>query len=134
MRILGTSICFVIAALALVVSAADFPLGTAFYTMNVPIATIASPATNATYTGISVEQNVLHTVQVNITTNLVSSAAFCIDGSLDNTNWTPISVTNTIANTGGTCFLTANAKFSYVRLRATIATNAVGTATYLGGR
>ena len=114
--------------------ATDFPLGTAFFTQNATLATFASPNTNSTSTGIFVEQSNIHAIQVTISTNLVSSATFVVDGSLDNTNWVPLTVTNSIANTGGSTLFTYSGIISYVRLRNVIGTNAVGSALYLGGQ
>lgn len=131
---MGKLITVLSVALALTASATDFPSATAFYTQNATILTLASPNTNSVSSGLSVEPNLYHTVQVTISTNLVSSAQFVLDGSLDNTNFTPLTATNSIVTGGGTTFLTVTAKYSYIRLRTVIGTNTVGTATYLGGR
>src|SRR6185312_14682873 len=92
-----------VAAVALVISsnATDFPLGTVAFSQNTTLS-IASPNTNATSSVLYVEKNCFHAIQVTLSTNLVSTASFVIDGSLDNTNWVPLTTTNTIANTGGT--------------------------------
>lgn len=131
---MGKLTALLLVALASVAGATDIPLGTAFYTQNATILTLASPNTNSISAGLNVEANLYHTVQVTISTNLAASATFVLDGSLDNANWTPLSTTNSIANTGGTVFLTATAKYTYLRLRNLSGTNAVGSAVYLGGR
>lgn len=114
--------------------ATDFPLGTAFFTQNATLATFTSPNTNSISTGLFVEQANIHAIQVILSTNLVSSATFVVDGSLDNTNWVPLTATNSIANTGGSTLFTYSGIISYVRLRNVIGTNAVGSAIYLGGQ
>lgn len=124
-----------VAAVALVISsnATDFPLGTVAFSQNTTIP-IASPNTNATSSVLYVEKNCFHAIQVTLSTNLVSTASFVIDGSLDNTNWVPLTTTNTIANTGGTTLFSYAGAMTYMRVRSTISTNAVGNIIYLGGQ
>lgn len=131
---MGKWIALISVVLALSAKATDFPLGTAAYSQNSILTTLTSPNTNSSSAGLFVEKNCFHAIQVNLSTNLVSSALFVVDGSLDNTNWVPLTTTNTIANTGGATLFTYVGPVSYLRLRSTISTNAVGTAIYLGGQ
>jgi len=114
--------------------ATDFPLPTVGYSQNLTTNAFSSPNTNSTYSSIYTEKNCFHAIQINLTTNLVSTATFVIDGSLDNTNFVPITTTNSIANTGGTILFSYAGAMAYMRVRNVVGTNAVATVIYLGGQ
>lgn len=121
-------------ALVIAARATDFPLGTVGYSQNVTTNLFVSPNTNSTSASLYTEKNCFHAIQVNLSTNLVSTATFAVDGSLDNTNWVVLTSTNSIANTGGTALFSYAGACSYMRVRNVIGTNAVATVIYLGGQ
>lgn len=121
-------------ALAISSKATDFPLGTVGYSQNITTNLFISPNTNSTSASLYTEKNCFHAIQINMSTNLVSSATFVVDGCLDNTNWVPLTTTNSIANTGGTLLFSYAGAMSYMRVRNVIGTNAVATVIYLGGQ
>ncbi len=127
---------FVLLSVVLAISAraTDFVLGTVAYSQNLTTNAFSGLNTNSTYSSIFTEKNCFHAIQINLSTNLVSTASFVIDGSLDNTNFVPLTTTNTIANTGGTALFSYAGAISYMRVRNTIGTNAVATVIYLGGQ
>ncbi len=131
---MGKWLLFLIGGMALTACAAEFPLPTVAYTQNITTNAFASPNTNSTASSLYTEKNCFHAIQINLSTNLVSTASFVIDGSLDNINWVPLTTTNTIANTGGTALFSYAGAMTYMRVRSPISTNAVATVIYLGGQ
>lgn len=114
--------------------ATDFPLATVGYSQNITTNAFSGNNTNSTFASIYTEKNCFHSIQINLSTNLISTATFVIDGSLDNTNFVPLTTTNSIANTGGTLLFSYSGAISYMRVRNVIGTNAVATVIYLGGQ
>ncbi len=128
-------VCSIVFAAALYLipdtRATPFPTGQANDTVNLTL--ISATTSNKTGTAYFVEGVSLHTFQiVTLCTNAVSNV---FQGSLDGSNWVPLSTNAVSASATNGTTLSAQ-RWSYIRalFTQTTASGSTNTVTYLGGR